>query len=368
MPVKPYLPVRIESSERVDPSSLPNSLSLFAEAEKEKTYIDKLHARIELTRFDPDHPPKDEPWVLKLSDVECLHLGNIAVVVAALKSGKSSIMAAMVACLIGAALRDYLGFTSNPALLGAILFFDTEQSRGDHFRLMAAGLLRAGLDALPSRLASYSLLLESPSDRLAAICHMARKAAADQGGLLAIFIDGVADLLTDVNSAEEANAVVDTLHKLATETRCVIITALHLNPGSEKSRGHLGSQIERKAESVFNLRKEEDIITIVCKPARRQEITADKAPRFKWDHEAGMFMLTETKAASADDKRRAELIEIADEVFAGRPELRWKELGEAIKSARGGVSSTIEKRIKDMKRLGVIRWAGNGLYTKGGGL
>ncbi len=361
MPAKPYSP------KPSSPSAIDERRSAFTDADKEKTFKEQLIARIESTRFDPNNPPPVEPWIYKLADIECLHAGNLAVVVAALKSGKSSTMAAMMGGLIGDASRDYLGFTANPAVTGSILVFDTEQSRGDHFRLMSSVLRRAGLEQAPSRFASYSLLLESPADRLIAVCHMARKAAAEPGGLSAIFIDGVADLALDVNSLEEATATVDTLHKLATETRCVIIVALHLNPGSEKSRGHLGSQIERKAESVFNLRKEEDIITILCKPARRQEITAEKAPRFKWNHEEEMFLSTESKAASADDKRRAELIEIADEVFANRTELRWKELGEAIKSARGGVPSTIEKRIKDMKRLGVIRWAGKGLYVKGGG-
>lgn len=366
MPAKSYPSAPAPSSSTAAPATVPTRLCALSEADKGKTSNEQLIARVEATRFDPANPPPVEPWIFKLADIECLHAGNLAVVVAALKSGKSSTMAAMMSCLIGHADQDYLGFSANPDVTGTVLVFDTEQSRGDHFRLMSSVLRRAGLDKAPSRFASFSLLLESPADRLIAVCHLARKAAAEPAGLAAIFIDGVADLAMDVNALDESTAVVDTLHKLATETRCVIITALHLNPGSEKSRGHLGSQIERKAESVFNLRKEEDIITIVCKPARRQEITADKAPRFKWDHDAGMFMSTASKAASTDDKRRAELSEIADEVFAERPELRWKDLTEAIKSARGGVPSTIEKRIKDMKRLGVIRWAGNGLYMKGG--
>lgn len=80
-----------------------------------------------------------------------------------------------------------------------------------------------------------------------------------------------------------------------------------------------------------------------------------------------MHLLTASKASADDDKKRADLSELAGEVFGDRSQLRWKDLSDGIKSARGGASSTIEKRINEMKRLGVIRWAGNGTYMKGGG-
>lgn len=324
----------------------------------------KLVARVEATRFDPANPPPIEPWAFKLAGVAVAHSGNLITIAAALKSGKSSVIAAMIASMMGEGDRDYLGFSGSNPDGKAVLHFDTEQSRGDHYQMMMRALRRAGITTPPAWFFSYSLLTLSPQERRIAIDEMARHVAKTQG-LHSIFIDGVADLALDVNDLTEASSLVADLHLLATETACVIANALHHNPGGEKTRGHLGSQIERKSESVLVLRKDGDAISVSCKPARRAEISDANAPRFTWDTEAGMHLLAQSKAASADERKRIELGELADEVFGEHQSLRWVALHDGIKAARGGVKSTVEGKIKEMKRLGVIRWSGGGLYVKG---
>lgn len=193
---------------------------------------------------------------------------------------------------------------------------------------------------------------------------MARKAAAN-GGLHSLFIDGVADLVFDVNDLKEACSLVTELHQLATETCCVIVTALHHNPGGEKTRGHLGSQIERKSESVLVLRKDGEIVSISCKPARRQEISGDKAPCFSWDTQAAMNLLTRSKAVTAADRKHIELGTLADEVFGDKPYLKYGELKNAIMTARDCCENTASKRISDMIKLGVMKKLSLGFYEKG---
>ena len=115
----------------------------------------------------------------------------------------------------------------------AVLHYDTVQSRGDHYHMMMRALRRADLKAPPSWFSSYSLTLQDPAERRAAISAMALKAAAN-GGLHSLFIDGGADLVFDVNDLKEACSLVTELHQLATETCCVIVTALHHNPGGKR--------------------------------------------------------------------------------------------------------------------------------------
>lgn len=364
MPVKTY---PLNASPAMAGAPAPASLSALGEATGAPDAItlpEKLVARVELTRFDPANPPPIEPWAFKLAGVEIAHSGNLVTITAAVKSGKSSVIAAMIASLMGTAGRDYLAFDGSNPGGKAVLHFDTEQSRGDHYHMMMRALRRADIDSPPAWFASYSLTLLDPAERRAAVCAMARKAAAD-GGLHSIFIDGVADLVFDVNDLAEACGLVAELHQLATETGCVVVAALHHNPGGEKSRGHLGSQIERKSESVLVLRKDGETISTSCKPARRQEVCDDNAPRFSWDAAAGMHLLTQSKGTSTDERKRAGLVELAEEVFSDKPSLRWIEIMEGIKAARGGARSTIEKRINEMKRMDVIRFAGGGTYMKG---
>ena len=69
-----------------------------------------------------------------------------------------------------------------------------------------------------------------------------------------VIIDGVADLLADVNNIEQSNQLVSTLMRLSTQYNCHIINVIHQNYGSQKlGTGHLGSALEKKAETVIQL-------------------------------------------------------------------------------------------------------------------
>jgi hypothetical protein len=65
-----------------------------------------------------------------------------------------------------------------------------------------------------------------------------------------------ADFVLDVNSSKDCPEFVTRLHRLAIEYDTLIVCILHLNPGSDsKSRGHLGSQLERKSETVLRIER-----------------------------------------------------------------------------------------------------------------
>ena len=66
-----------------------------------------------------------------------------------------------------------------------------------------------------------------------------------------VVIDGIADLQRNTNDLEESDALVGALMALSTKTNTHILCVLHTNPGSDKARGHLGSALQRKAESVL---------------------------------------------------------------------------------------------------------------------
>jgi RecA-family ATPase len=69
-----------------------------------------------------------------------------------------------------------------------------------------------------------------------------------------LIIDGVADLCSDVNSIEQSNLLVSTLMRISTQYKVHIITVIHQNYGSQKlGTGHLGSALEKKAETVVSL-------------------------------------------------------------------------------------------------------------------
>jgi hypothetical protein len=87
-----------------------------------------------------------------------------------------------------------------------------------------------------------------------------------------VVIDGIADLVADVNNIEESNLCVQKLMEWSTLYKCHIVTVIHSNHGSTKPTGHLGSFCEKKTETQISLAREEDskVVTVSCKRSRNR--------------------------------------------------------------------------------------------------
>lgn len=73
-----------------------------------------------------------------------------------------------------------------------------------------------------------------------------------------VSIDGFADLVSDVNDLTQCNDLVQKLLKWTDKSKCHLTGIIHSNYGSSKATGHLGSAIQKKAETVCILTKSEE--------------------------------------------------------------------------------------------------------------
>jgi hypothetical protein len=157
-------------------------------------------------------------------------------------------------------------------------------------------------------------------------------AAAAHGGIHAVIIDGIADLVVDVNDSKECNQIVAELHTLAIRYDCAIIAVIHKNPGSDKVRGHLGSQIERKAETNLSLDKEDEVTIVWSQKQRRSPILKKNGPRFRWSDDMKMHVTVENVAM--EDKKTAQFRELAETILMPNERKTWPELLKAATDAR----------------------------------
>ena len=84
-------------------------------------------------------------------------------------------------------------------------------------------------------------------------------------------IDGIADLVSDVNNLEESNRCIQKLMEWSSIYNLHIITVIHSNFGSDKPTGHLGSFLEKKAETQIQLEANtvnKEWVTVKCKRSR----------------------------------------------------------------------------------------------------
>ena len=92
-----------------------------------------------------------------------------------------------------------------------------------------------------------------------------------------VVIDGVADLVSDANNLEESSAIVQRIMAWTSIYNCHIVTVIHSNFGSDKPTGHLGSFLEKKAETQIQLDKDDNkfgCITVSCKRSRNTPFEA----------------------------------------------------------------------------------------------
>jgi hypothetical protein len=276
------------------------------------------------------------------------------VITAQAKAGKTALNAALIASSIATEPDDCdtLGFRAvNPDKLPDLLL-DTEHSKEHNWKLGERILRRAKL-AESDQLHIYRLAGFAVKELNAALEHLLAERKWH-----AVFLDGTGDFVSDVNDPEECNAFVARLHGLAIEYDTHILNVLHLNPSSEtKSRGHLGSQLERKAETNLRIEKKDGVSIIYSDRNRGADIPKDTAPRFVWSVEHQMHVSADTIGNIKASAKLEELREQCREAFglAGKSALSWSDLVKSIRKVPGVKSDRTAERIhKDAKAGGII--------------
>ena len=324
---------------------------------------DLLESR--LFRFDRV-PPALQP-VYTLAG-QCVGTrGNLSTITALVKAGKTAVIEAMIASAMAQPGADCFSFESANPNGRALLHFDSEQSPFDHDASIRRALKRGGLDAPPPWLFSYCLTGLNCRQAWKLVHEAIQRARDLYPGIHSILLDGAADFIADVNDAAECNAFVAELHGLAIEHDCHVVGAIHFNPGTEKSRGHLGSQLERKAETNLRLDKVDGVTVIWSDKQRRAPITKDSGPCFQWSDAAQMHVTVATLRAKADGEKRETLIPQVDDLFREHPSMRYADLMAYFTDKRGLKlkERTAERRIRELSKLKLIVKSVAGLYARG---
>lgn len=83
-----------------------------------------------------------------------------------------------------------------------------------------------------------------------------------------VSLDGFVDFVKDFNNLEESTIFTNKLMKWSSISKCHITGILHLNPNSTKARGHLGTILQNKCETVVIIKDMGDYSLINCQRGR----------------------------------------------------------------------------------------------------
>jgi hypothetical protein len=91
----------------------------------------------------------------------------------------------------------------------------------------------------------------SPTVRISVIDYALRQGK----GYGLVIIDGIRDLMLDINSTSESVEVINKMMEWSSRYDLHIHCVLHLNKGDNNVRGHIGTEMSNKAETVLVISK-----------------------------------------------------------------------------------------------------------------
>lgn len=334
--------------------------ALSAVTSESNSLIERISERI----YSPQSKPIEPTARYSIAGTQICTPGNLTTISAQAKAGKSAVISAMTASTFARSDTDCLGFNSQNLNGFAVIKIDTEQSEFDHWEGNQRTMRRAQVDAAPPWLRSYCLTGFSADDVRASIPIILDESKKLYGGIHSVLIDGSADAAHDVNDPAETSSLINELHRLAIEFDCPILNVIHVNPGSDfKTRGHLGSQLERKSETNLRLEKDDSGMTVIwADKNRRAPIPKSTAPRFAWDDEAGMHVTVQSLKTAKDGVERDALVELARDMFANRPSMRHADLQTTVKNHLTVSDKTAERKVTRCRQLGIVKKTTAGLY------
>ncbi len=309
------------------------------------------------SRLDLSEDYEKAPEILKVRGSVIGTLGNFSASIGKAKSKKTFNVSAIVA----AALKNgtVLNYTAElPEDKRKILYVDTEQSSYHCAKVARRILCMAGLPTGYNHENLEFLVLRkyTPEERIAIV----REAIYRTENVGLVVIDGIRDMVYDINSPGESTKVISLLMTWTGERHIHIHTILHQNKGDENARGHIGTELSNKAETVLQVEKDSrnpDISTVKAAHIRAVDfepfafrINGEALPelldgyQFK-DTETGKREKFDPYRDISEKQHRIAL----EAAFTLKDEYGYKELEGALREAYASAGVTLsDHKLRDL--------------------
>lgn len=227
------------------------------ELRQEAEQIEFIKEAISSALIDPNEEISEDPVILEVTQngkfFPIFTLGNFSAIIGQAKS-KKSFFASMVLGTMSSQ-KQYQNLM--PRIKGKSVLFDTEQGRY-HVNLFAKRSMRiaGGCD-------NFTIFALRPFDTEQRITLIEKILYSDNWQFA--IIDGVRDLVTDINNPDQATRVSNLLLKWTAERNLHIMCIIHQNKADKNARGHIGSEVVNKSETVISISKsdcDDDLTTV----------------------------------------------------------------------------------------------------------
>lgn len=177
--------------------------------------------------------------LIKIGDADVMTVGNISLVIGKKKSRKSLLLAYLIMIFL----------RPREVMADDLLIFDTEQEEYDVW-MAKDRIYRMTNQQVPIFCLRGLNLQERREFIELTVKNWHRPVKI-------IFIDGIRDLISNINDPDESTDVVGWLMKMNVEHKVHICTVLHQNKTDLNARGHIGTELLNKAEITIQVELDE---------------------------------------------------------------------------------------------------------------
>lgn len=315
------------------------------------------------------------PVILKVGDSVIGTLGNFSSSTGKAKSRKTFNVTAITAAAI--TNETILNYTAClPGDKRKVIFIDTEQSKYHCKKVFDRVLELADLTMNHDveNFEFFSLRPYKPAVRILII----EKIITSNQNIGLVIIDGIRDLAYDINSSHEATEVITKLMEWTDIHNIHIHTVLHQNKTDTNSRGHLGTELNNKSETVLKItvpenQKEVSIIESEFIRDRDFEPFAFSINDYGLPYLLDDFSLNENSSSSkganpAEIVRQTHFNDILFEVYKEVDNLPYGRLYKSIKEVYSKYGKMGDNKAKEWVQYyvnqGYIEKIDKGYYLK----
>ena len=286
---------------------------------------ERLLERLEAHRITPDKELPQLEFLFRLKK-PCFARGELVAVSGKAKSGKTFVCSVLMTLCFSPQVLTLE--RKEPGEL-SVMWYDTEQSEESTQDILKNRVLpMTGIsegDFPADRFQIFNVRGESYSDRLKMLELAVPRYKPDL-----VILDGIRDLVADINDGVVAQDVVERLMHLASDNRCCMVCVLHQNKSVEDKnlRGWIGTELKNKAFEVYECAKSaERIFTWAQTDTRKYDIT-DKV-QFSVDESGIPYLCTPEQLLEAQyeaQRKAAEQMQRQGRTGNKYPELNPKYL------------------------------------------
>ena len=238
-----------------------NEVSEEMEHQGEDTLMSPLMLELESLRITPDKQLQPMEFLFRLFGKPCFPRRELVGITGKAKSGKTFVVSMLMACCMA---RDVLNFHREREERLRVLWYDTEQSDESTQDILKNRIMRMTRDSVARQPTLFDeSRAEPPLDifNVRAVEWKRRRSLLVEAVNMCkpdlVIVDGIRDLVNDINDGVLAQEVMEELLHLATEAECCIACVLHQNKSGEDHnlRGWIGTELMNKAFEIYSCEK-----------------------------------------------------------------------------------------------------------------